>query len=190
VLEFIPAEGGEALWLDELEVGRVYRLVMSMVRGGLVRLDTGQLVGVAGAIERVPLLTHIGHVDQALPAYAERVHPSHIAAALARISIRGIRGFVAAAIGSGSRFHIGLEGLAPAAYEDRLDRALQEVHPGYRGLREQGRIGSLQVSYLPGGSLGRFEDHRLHTGGLFGELSERHIIDELTLGRLCEGWPD
>jgi len=163
---------------------------MGMVCGGLIRLDTGELVGVAGAVEGLPLLIHLGHADQVLPAYGERVHPAHVAAALTTLPIRGIRGFVAASVGPGRRFHVGSEGLGAATYEGRLERGLQDVHSGYRELRIQGRIGGLEISYLPGGTLGRFENHRLRIGGVWGELSERHIVDELTLARLCDGWPD
>lgn len=188
VLEFLPVEGGEPLWLDQLTEGRVYRLVMGMLQDQLVRVDTGQLVGIAGRIGELPLCVSLGHAEHALSSAGHRLHPAHLAAALKEVPGLVVRGFVGTVFNGESRFHLGLEGLGAAGCAERLDEALRALHSGYDEMRSQGRTQLLDVSFLPGGTLERFEDYRLHTGGVFGELSECQIVDEYTMKRLCEGW--
>jgi hypothetical protein len=189
VLEFLPAEGGEPLWLDQLTEGRAYRVVMGMVSKELLRVDTGQLIGVAGFVGQLPLCVALGPADQSLSAGGHRLHPAHFAAALQEVPGLASKGFVGTGGEGEPRFRFGIEGVGLANCAGRLEAVLRAQHGGYDASRARGELRALEVDFLPRGTLGRFEDFRLQTGGVFGELSDGQIVDRATMGRLVEGWP-
>jgi hypothetical protein len=185
VLEFVPSGGGDPLWIDELEEGAAYRLLISSPIGPLVRHDSNVLVGVAGFVGRCPILINIGEVSSDIGSYGERIGPTHVAAALSSVGLQGVRGFVYSMVEE--RLQIGLEGIGDARDLSRIDFALRQVHSGYDNLRSRGQLKALQLHYLPVGTLMRFNEEKYLTG-IFGEVPDEHMVDSQRFERLCAGW--
>ena len=81
--EFLPADGGDPVLLDELETGARYDVVLT-TGGGLYRYRLRDRVEVAGRWRGVPCLRFVGKTDQVVDRFGEKLNARHVQALIDR----------------------------------------------------------------------------------------------------------
>ena len=79
-LEFLPTDSGHALRAHELDLGGLYRIVVT-TGGGLYRYMLGDQIEVTGRIEDCPLVRFVGRHDSVSDWFGEKLNDAHVARA-------------------------------------------------------------------------------------------------------------
>jgi len=75
--EFLPADGGDPVLLDDLETGGRYDVVLT-TGGGLYRYQLRDRVEVADRWRGVPCLRFVGKTDQVVDRFGEKLNARHV----------------------------------------------------------------------------------------------------------------
>ncbi len=184
VLEFVD-EAGQVRWAWELEVGGVYRLVVS-TEAGLYRYDLGDLVQVTGFAERVPRFVFLRRAGAELSSVGERVTEAQLQDAARVVCPEAVA--VAACLRWAEvpnlRVAVGIPGSAPgptpspaAALSAALDAALRTINLEYDDRRETGRMGPPEVEIVPGAAWERWKAERVAAGAPEAQVKDPVVLD-------------
>ncbi len=75
--EFLPAEGGDPVLVDDLESGRQYDVILT-TGGGLYRYRLRDRVEVVGEWKGVPCLRFVGKTDHVVDRFGEKLNARHV----------------------------------------------------------------------------------------------------------------
>lgn len=169
--EFIPAEeyGTPKPTLvrsHEVQAGREYFLVITN-SSGLYRYDLGDRVRVTGRLGQAPLIEFLSRDAHTASLTGEKLTEDQVVLAMERIS-RSQCEFVANFVlapewDDPPRYRLYAEtadGECSGALAERLDSALRAINVEYESKRESHRLGPIELTILPVGSLAE-RDRRL-----------------------------
>ena len=169
LLEFV-GEDGQPRWAWELEVGKVYRLIISTT-AGLYRYDLGDLVEVVGKIGELPSLRFVRKATSMLNVTGEKVSEDQVLkAAQKALGLSSVVGLTARIeMCHPPRVELAVEwlpgrqlDLAEAAVA--MDSALRAANVEYDSKRKSERLGSLKLRSLSSGSYARYRAERAARG--------------------------
>jgi len=168
-LEFVPedapADASTALCADQLEIGALYRLVIT-TSGGLYRYDMEDIVHVTGFHERTPIIAFVSRANRQVSVANERLTECDVTEAMVSASRRsGVRVpeflFVPC---SDRRYRVLVDGRVEAdfqAFVAELERQLRAAATGYDFEREDDLLEPLELVLTRPGELRAY----LATGG-------------------------
>lgn len=160
-LEFLPADApadtSTALCADELEIGALYRLVIT-TSGGLYRYDMEDIVRVTGFHERTPIIAFVSRANRQVSVANERLTECDVTEAMAAATRRlGVRVpeflFVPC---SDRRYRVLVDGRVQAnlpAFIAELERQLRAAATGYDFEREDALLEPLELVLTRPGEL-------------------------------------
>lgn len=160
-LEFVPedapAGASTALCADQLELGALYRLVIT-TSGGLYRYDMEDIVHVTGFHDRTPILAFVSRANRQVSVANERLTECDVTEAMVSASRRsGVRVpeflFVPC---SDRRYRVLVDGRVQAnfpAFVAELERQLRAAATGYDFEREDALLEPLELVLTRPGEL-------------------------------------
>ena len=169
LLEFV-GEDGQPRWAWELEVGHVYRLIISTT-AGLYRYDLGDLVEVVGKVGRLPALRFVRKSASMLNVTGEKVSEDQVLqAAREALGLTCVVGLTARIeMCHPPCVEVAVEWLPGRQSVDSevaiaLDRALRAANVEYDSKRKSERLGALKVRTLRSGTYARYRARRSAAG--------------------------
>ncbi len=203
VYEFIPeaeADGPEpkTLWLPEVEVGRRYFLVLTN-RAGLYRYQIQDCVEVVDRYGETPLIVFLNKgrsissltgekltEHQVLRAAQEVLSPSH----------PGLTRFTVCPAWADPPHYVlcleeGDSDPSEAVWEERtsaFDQTLERLNVEYASKRSSGRLGALELKWLPAGTFSRLEAQRVaFADGRAEQVKHPYLVPDLDFLTQLEG---
>jgi hypothetical protein len=191
--EFLPPDADRSCkaqdirLVDELEVGRPYRVVMT-TGGGLYRYDLGDLVESVGRLNEAPRLRFLGRAGSVTDLVGEKLHEQHVQQALntlcERFAIWLELAIVLPVCGGPPRYRAllaiapqpGQPSTAEMLAAEMLAAALDTLlcaNPQYayaRGLCQLHRVEVFVLDLPPGEAWRRYESHCLQRGQKAGDI--------------------
>ncbi len=206
VMEFIPAESGEpgpgtdTLLADELEQGRLYRMIIT-TSGGFYRYDLGDLVEVTGFYRNTPEIAFIRRAGSVLSATGEKVTEDQVVAAMRTIGEDGplLHGFTLTWEFDGvARYVLAVEcaGGEQVFFQRRMmmtdqlkrlltrfDEELRLRNVEYDAKRHDGRLGEPRLLLLADLSYRNFRSKQALAGRPENQVKNPHLIPPVGPGR-------
>ena len=177
-LEFVPVDGGEPRLAHEVEVGGLYRLVVS-TEAGLYRYDLGDVVRITGWCGAAPRLVFVRKVGSTLNATGEKVTEDQVLAAAAE-AFGGATGFsVSLGWAEIPAQRIAIEGWLgdPQEAAARYDRALMRGNVEYAQKRETGRLAPPVARVVPDGCFFAYRQARVRAGAPEAQVKDPIILE-------------
>jgi hypothetical protein len=195
VLEFYPAEldrrpaGPELLTVDQLDVGGVYKVVVTTA-AGLYRYDMNDIVDVVGRFERTPIIRFVQKGDGVVSFTGEKLAETQVVAAVEDAFGPGLDpgGFIAAVaelVDDLPRlaFLVETDALNDTGGEAliaRLDRALGRRNIEYQAKRASGRYGPPVLRLVRAGELDRYRHRMVDAGRADGQFKILRLTADAT----------
>ncbi len=178
--EFIPAEAldeaePETCSLEDLELGRHYEVVVTTV-AGLYRYRVGDVIGVVGFQNRAPVVEFLYRRGTLLNLAAEKTSEdaaqTALVEALAETEAAMIDYTILPDLASSPPRYIYLierprgdaAAVSAGQLAERLEQALRRASPYYGSIRDDGRLGALQVRWVPAGSFHALRERLVERG--------------------------
>ncbi len=193
-LEFLPedaaeASGATALRVDQLQVGKHYRLVVTN-SGGLYRYDMEDIVCVTGMFSGTPTIEFVSKKDRQVSVANERVNERDVTATMQAASEATgvwVREFVFVPC-SDRRYRVLLDGaeqFSPASgsrLASALECQMRRAAFGYDFEREDALLRPLEVVITAPGELRGYLERRLGGSPLpSGQRKPMHLTNEFDL---------
>ncbi len=184
LLEFID-EDGAAHWAWEVEVGRIYRLVVS-TEAGLYRYDLGDLVQITGFVGRAPRMVFLRRAGAELSAVGERVTEAQLQAALRDTvpEASAIAATIAWAEVPSLRIAIGVTSELDTDIFDTFDRVLAGHNLEYADRRATGRYAAPQIVRLDPSAWERWKAVRVAAGAPEAQVKDPVVLAEAAFAEL------
>ncbi len=184
LLEFVD-EGNVPHWAWEVQVGHVYRLVVT-TEAGLYRYDLGDLVQITGFEGRTPRMVFLRRAGAELSAVGERVTEAQLQAAL-QDTVPGA-GAIAATIAWAEvpwlRIAIGTPSELPFDTCDTFDRVLMAHNLEYADRRATGRVRAPEVLRLDPSAWERWKSVRVAAGAPEAQVKDPVVLGEAAFAEL------
>ncbi len=183
--EFLPeGETGErTLTFREVEAGKSYELVVTTL-SGLYRYVMGDIVEVTGFYGQAPVIRMSRRKSQVLNVADEKMDMRQLEKAMLRFECLSGYSLESYCVGTGFRgstpfYSVYLEpktGALPADADKLLDDCLRDSCFSYRGAREMGQIGDVQVLRLKKGAFAAYRDFLAGQGYRMEQNKPIHIL--------------
>lgn len=168
----------------ELEVGAVYRVVMTNA-AGLYRYDLGDFVRVRGFRGAAPLLEFLHRGEAVASLCGEKLTEWQVLTAYERLaakrSIAGTRFLVTPVWDNPPYYRIGVESREsmPPDFAPQFDALLSELNIEYAAKRCSRRLGQVQAGLLPIGCLNSWDESRRRARGAGHEqFKQRYLLSQ------------
>lgn len=144
----VASAGGYPRTIDQLEPGKVYRVVLT-TSGGLYRYDLGDLVEVDGFYRNTPSIRFVGRADRRSDICGEKLTPHLVQNLMQKVSQRlnvfPSFAMLSPALGKSPHYQLFIESSTSQieAFAKMLDTELQSSHH-YKQCRRLGQLGPVQ----------------------------------------------
>jgi hypothetical protein len=176
--EFID-EAGDCRFAWQLEIGRIYRVVVS-TGSGLYRYDTHDMVEVVGFSGDTPRLRFCGRAGVTVDMCGEKLSEAFVASCLERISVPSYA-LLAARTTPRPHYQLLVEACSDnpldGAIAERLDRALT-ANPQYEYARRIGQLDFVRLKSIDD-LYGRWKRHRMQSGASIAGMKAPVLLREV-----------
>jgi hypothetical protein len=193
VFEFIPeaeaeSPSPETLWLNELQTGGRYFLVLTN-RSGLYRYQIQDCVEVVGRLNATPLIVFLHKGRSISSLTGEKLTETQIIEAaekvLSSLEPPPERFTLCPCWAEPPRYALCLEReprleQSCSGWLEAFDEALKELNMEYASKRRSGRLGPIEAHWLEPGTFARLEQERIaRAGGRAEQVKHPHLVPDL-----------